>query len=310
MKKKVIIHIGLHKTASTFIQTHLLPTFPETTLLTRPFTQFNRAFNKLQYADDTLYDKKEVEAVINQIKHQRIILSDENFSGKLFFYNSINRSQTARRLHELFPEATIVVVVRNQLDFIKSSYNHYIKGVHRGKKAIHKFIKYSSESYNNYELHPANARVDNYMDYLYYNTDDTSINMEVLKYSKLLLLYKSLFSKVKVVLYEDIIQNPKSIVKTFEDELGVNSKFDINTFKTKENVSLTQADLYVQLKINQKNSNNKVLKKLYKEYFKLNKKSLLGLDENSIKEYFKEDNKIISEIFPETKLERYKEKYF
>ena len=229
---------------------------------------------------------------------------------KLFFYNSINRTQIANRLYELFPEAIIVVVIRNQLDFIKSSYNHYIKGVHRGKKAIHKFIKFNSDSYNNYELHPANARVDNYSDYLYYNTDDTCINMEVLKYSKLLLMYKSLFPKVKVLLYEDVIQNPKLIVKTFEDELGVKSNFDINTFKTKENVSLNQADLYAQLKMNQKNSDNKILKKLFKEYFRLNKKSLVGLDEHVIKEYFKEDNKIISEKFPETELERYKERYF
>ena len=68
--------------------------------------------------------------------------------------------------------------------------------------------------------------------------------------------------------------------------------------------------MYAQLKMNQKNSDNKILKKLFKEYFRLNKKSLVGLDEHVIKEYFKEDNKIISEKFPETELERYKERYF
>lgn len=309
MKKNVVIHIGIHKTASTFLQTHLLPHFPETTLVTRPYTQFNKAFNKLQYADDTLYDKCELEIELIQIKTRNLILSDENFSGKLFFYNAINRTRTANRLHELFPNATIVIVLRNQMDFIMSSYNHYVKGVHKGTKAIHKFIKHDSKPYININEHKANAAVNNYTDYLYYNTDDTCLNLEVLKYSKLIQLYQSLFPKVKVLLFEDIIKAPKLIVDTFEKELGVRSHFDYTKFGSKENSSLDDADLYAQLKLNQTKSNNQWLRNIYKLYFKFYKKSMQGLDKEFIRNYYREDNLKLSEMYSEINFSRHK-KYF
>lgn len=310
MKKNVIIHIGLHKTASTFLQTHVLPTFHNTTLLTRPFTQFNDGFNKLQYADDTLYNKEELQVTLDRINTPNIILSDENFSGKLYSFNCLNRTTIANRLYQLFPDATIVVVIRNQVDFIKSAYNHYVKGVYKGEKAIHKFIKYSSKTYDNYKLHQANATIDNYPDYLLYNTDDVSLNLEILKYTKIVELYKSLFPKVKILLFEDLKYNPKNFIHAFEEELSQKSEFDMNLFKKKENSSLSEAGLYAQIKLNASSSNSKLKKKLYQKYYELRKKTFLKLDEDFIKEYYRFDNLNLQKYLDNINLKTYSSSYF
>ena len=65
MNKKHYIHIGLHKTGTTFLQNRIFSLFTNLIFLTRPYTQQNNAFNKLQYADDSLYDGDEVQ---NELK--------------------------------------------------------------------------------------------------------------------------------------------------------------------------------------------------------------------------------------------------
>lgn len=91
--KKVYIHIGLHKTGSTFLQNKVFPRLKETTYIGRPYTQQSIAFNKLQYADTSLYKEEETIQEINQENenHEKILISDEMFSG-LPFNNYINRT--------------------------------------------------------------------------------------------------------------------------------------------------------------------------------------------------------------------------
>lgn len=63
----VYIHVGLHKTGSTFLQNKVFPNLEETTYIGRPYTQQNMAFNKLQYADSSLYDKQKILEEINKL---------------------------------------------------------------------------------------------------------------------------------------------------------------------------------------------------------------------------------------------------
>ncbi|NEO27265.1 MAG: hypothetical protein F6K03_10295, partial [Kamptonema sp. SIO4C4] len=95
------IHIGLQKTASTFLQEKIFPLFSELTLVTRPFTSQNQAFNKLNKANDLLYDKQEIIDVIQFIQNKeqksKILLSDESFAGKALYYHYINRTLIAYR---------------------------------------------------------------------------------------------------------------------------------------------------------------------------------------------------------------------
>ena len=55
----IFLHVGLHKTASTFFQTEIFPYFENTTCITRPYTQQSCGFNKLQFADHTVYNPED-----------------------------------------------------------------------------------------------------------------------------------------------------------------------------------------------------------------------------------------------------------
>ena len=55
--KKKFIHVGLHKTATTYLQNYIFNNIENFELVTRPYTQHNKAFNMMQYADDTMYNE-------------------------------------------------------------------------------------------------------------------------------------------------------------------------------------------------------------------------------------------------------------
>ena len=124
----IFIHVGLHKTASTFFQTKIFPYFENTTCLTRPYTQQSYGFNKLQFADDTVYNPEDLLLEIKQIleEHENILISDELLSG-IPGCNYLNRSLIADRLSSLFPEGEIIIFLRGQKDILLSMYNQYIK---------------------------------------------------------------------------------------------------------------------------------------------------------------------------------------
>jgi len=126
--EKVFIHIGLHKTASTYLQEVILSNTPDILYLTRPYAQCNKAFNKLQYADDSLYSHEEFLDEISKLPSKKtLLLSDEAFSG---FPNGlwyINRSIILTRLKRAFSNAIIILFIRGQKSLIKSHYNQYIK---------------------------------------------------------------------------------------------------------------------------------------------------------------------------------------
>src|SRR5690606_1735922 len=125
-EKRVFLHIGLHKTASTFLQDLLFPSLHGVVYISRPFTILNDHFNCLQYADDSLYDEKEIKLFFEEIDFDKLLISDENFCGKPVSLGYSNRSMIAKRLHSLFPDAEVIIFLRNQLDLLYSLYNQHV----------------------------------------------------------------------------------------------------------------------------------------------------------------------------------------
>lgn len=242
---KTIIHIGLHKTASTYLQESVWPTLTNFTLLSRPFTQHNYAFNQLQYADDSLYDPELITSTLQQIPYQNLLLSDESFSGKPLSFSYINRSLIANRLHQQFPNAEIILFLRDQKDIIKSHYNSYIKMPY-GIKKINDFIYQAKTdySYSNYLSDPNNYDLSS----LYYNTNDIFLHLDCFKYTCLVELYMKLFNKCHVFLYEDFKVNPAGIISRIEDI--VEQRIEPKSFEIK-NQSLTAIDLERRRQANQ-----------------------------------------------------------
>jgi hypothetical protein len=216
--QKVFIHVGLHKTASTFLQEKVFPTLTQTTYVGRPYTQQNEAFNKLQYADDSLYQPDLMLQELEKIKGTRILLSDELFSG-IPECNYLNRSAIADRFHALFPEAEIILFIRGQADILLSHYYQSVKigNTHHG---IDSFIWRPQREYT-YEMYQQN-KLQWDLRSRYYNHFSFNIHPDHFFYFELINLYQNKFKNVHVFLYEDFCQKLVEVIRRLEDILEGN----------------------------------------------------------------------------------------
>lgn len=114
---KMVIHIGLHKTGTTFLQNHYFPNLSEISYCSGNFV-----------LDDFGYDKK----------HNIFLISNESLSGRPWNlqwirgiendFRYINSFEIAiNNIKEVFPHAIIVIVFRKHGDFLLSLYKQYIQ---------------------------------------------------------------------------------------------------------------------------------------------------------------------------------------
>jgi len=235
---KIFIHVGLPKTASTYLQDSVFPRLNNVAYIGRPYTQENYAFNTLQYADNSLYTssaiRKEIDNIENEIaKGNPILISDELFSG-FAFYNFINRGMIAERLSEIIPHAEIILFLRGQMDLIISLYNQFVKMAWVDTHLDESFLCRPGKGF------PLKEWIEGKRDW---NSNNRFINHrsvftpECFRYSKLHSLYNNLFEKVHVFLYEDFKKDREacllqlgSILSTeFPSDLALDGETQITT---------------------------------------------------------------------------------
>lgn len=311
MEKKTVIHIGLHKTASTFLQRVLFPKVQSYTYLTRPYIQHNFAFNKLQYADDSLFQYSEVEEELERINYEKLLISDEALSGKPVCFGYINRTIIAERMSKLFPNASIIMFIRGQKDILLSHYNMWVKGYNAGYRSIDDFIWHADQDYtiNDYR---EGKRAE--LDTLYWNSNKFYLNIECFKYYELISLYKRLFKNVHVFLYEDFVNDPKSICSQIESILGTKIEIPENELERKVNKSLSQTDLNNRVAINKTKilTKSKFFQGLLFYSLKLGKSNNVNPKEYIDKisnNVFEDNNMKLIQQFPEVGIQKYPNAY-
>lgn len=240
---KTFFHVGLPKTATTFFQKQIFPYLSRSTFVNHEYILQNHAFNKLLYANDSLYNPEEVKAEIRKIKTDSIIFSGEFFSGTRNV-NYINRTIIAKRLSKLFPEAEIIIFLRGQESMLTSLYNQAVK---RGATdlPIEEYIWRSKDNilYERY----INEKIGWNSSRLYYHASNNTIHPEHYLYYELIDMYYSLFNKVHVFLFEEFRENSKTIVKKIlsiiDDELVAVKD---NIFNKKVNPKLPERKLDIK----------------------------------------------------------------
>lgn len=118
MSSKVYIHIGLHKTSSTFLQTSVFPVFDNINFLCGWNGDLRSIFN-----DPSKNDK-------------RLLISDEDLSGKFWgadYLPGINDDgywtlfqNNMQWIKEIFPEGSIILGLRKHSGLMSSLYKQYI----------------------------------------------------------------------------------------------------------------------------------------------------------------------------------------
>jgi hypothetical protein len=311
--KEIIIHVGLHKTGSTFLQKKVFPNLKTFHLIAPQETRNNIAFNKLMYADDCFYNKIRVENEINKISKKKILITDESFTGQPINMYCNNKSTIAKRLAGLFPDAKIILFIRGQKDMIFSLYSQYLVQ-NNGVKFLFEFFKHprysdSLKIYPNYKNNP--IREFGHYSIPGFSHFDCFLHYETIN------LYKTLFKEVYVFLYEDFLFSPKDTLAKIESIFQESLNIPSIDFTNKINPSLNYKDFQKRRFYNK--SKFILRKKIVSDFLfffykivrlkkNIGQKELLILD-RIIADYYTPNNQKILKEFPEINIAKYPEFY-
>lgn len=269
-----LIHIGFHKTASTFMQEIIFRDNENLNLLNNKIQEkdlwFYKNFiniNEHEFSKENFIKKfnKNFSLEDNKDYNTKIlnILSDENLSGDPF--SGIDSYQMMNRIFDCFDNPKILIVIRNQLDMLISLYSNFINN--GGTKSFEAWIS---------GLETRWGMIINKLNYLPLIED-----------------YHKLFSEknVKVICYENLWNSNDGLISFFK-ELNINLKLTINYKQLNQGRSLFLNKIFAILNFTE----NKFLNKFAYKY--LNSKSSLN-DRKFVK-------KKISDQFEEIVLENKK----
>ncbi len=220
-KNKTFIHIGCHKAGSTFVQEELLQKLKNI----KPITFFNKneylekEFLYISQCADIYYENN-VEQVISKYyqKFEDIFISAEGLSGNGYnvFTGGFLIESIAKRLHNIFPDGKILIIIRNQKDAIESYFKDDVKYGYLG----------DFQSWFNWRLN--------------------TCQLNYFKYFQLIKTYQNIFGKekVKVMLFENLFD--LDYLKNILDDFGVNT-FGIDKVNFKRGLNKTYSPLSLKI---------------------------------------------------------------
>jgi hypothetical protein len=204
MKNISLIHIGFHKTASTYLQLKYFKNIDNLQRINDDFKEkdldkwfFENFININPYEfdrDEFLSEFENELTSIYSLNHEsNLLISDENLSGNI--YLGVDSKELMNRLYETFGKVKILIIIRNQIDFILSAYSNYI--LHGGIKTLKHWIT-SIETHN-------------------------GLILEKIKYSYLVENYQELFGKenIEVIPYELLWDKNFGINRYIENTLNI-----------------------------------------------------------------------------------------
>jgi len=212
----VLVHVGLPKTGTTWLQEHL---FANTE---RGFwgparhepdpKQQTKAFGRLLYQDAQkrlmAEDDFDPEAVRNILASIVVpeglfpVISNERLSGHAYS-NAFDRSMLAQRIKGVFPNAFLFLAIREQRSMILSSYLQYLK--YGGWHSLEGFL-----------APPSDGR-------------QPALQLGLWNYERLVRFYHSLFGRDRVLVlpYELFVQDPHHYVATICAFVGIPTPEDL-----------------------------------------------------------------------------------
>lgn len=124
-----ILHIGYQKTATTWLQKGVLKHHPELALIlrgTKGADWLEHVIGDHPFAFDPDRIRSAFSECIEPFPGRLPFVSHEAWIGDPYA-GGHNTPENARRLHAIFPEARVIVVVREPIDMIKSMYRQYVQ---------------------------------------------------------------------------------------------------------------------------------------------------------------------------------------
>jgi hypothetical protein len=197
-----IVHIGYHKTATTWFQKSIWPSLASHDWVPRKVTQ-----EALLNPPGLHFDPAEARRVLGlEGRAKPVVLSEENLSG--YIHNGglhgLVGPEMARRIQVVLPDARIVIFIRNQPDVIRASYSQYIAG--GGTYGLAKYL-------HTYEIVYGALRAP---------FKAPAFEWEHFEYDRLIALYDAMFGRESVFVYPyEWLKQPETLFKRLEDDLGI-----------------------------------------------------------------------------------------
>lgn len=206
----VVLHIGLHKTATRFLQRALFRNLDADRFLCNPpdlARKLRRALRSHSARDlDAL--REAARTAREQAGRRTLLISDPGIAGDMFSsYEDWERNLDL--VHELFPEARILYFVRRPADWLHSAYRQVLS---KGKGVPIEFFL----NYRDGRFHPRAAR---------YVGGARNLNALELPFLDIYLGYADRFGPERVYLLrqEDLRARPDDVYARLADALGIDA---------------------------------------------------------------------------------------
>jgi hypothetical protein len=193
---RAIVHVGYHKTATTWFQKSVYPRVRNYAYL--PRERVNRAFLD---ASAFQFDAAACRAALALPADRPPILCEEALSGALMVGGMMGfqSAAAADRIHAVLPEARIVVFVRSQPEMISAAYLQYLRN--GGTHTLHRFLLPG-------DYRRADGAIPRH---------DPAFDLDHFEYDRLIAHYVERFgaSRVLVFAYEDLRRDTRAFLERF-----------------------------------------------------------------------------------------------
>ena len=197
-----IVHVGYHKTATTWFQKSIWPSLTSHDWIPRKVTQ-----EALLDPPGMHFDPAAARRVLGLDRRTKpVVLSEENLSG--YIHNGglhgLIGPEMVRRIHAVLPGAQIVIFIRSQPDAIRASYSQYVAG--GGTYSLDKYLHTHKRVYGALRA-PVKA---------------PAFEWEHFEFDRLIGLYDGLFGRENVFVYPyEGLKQPEALFKQLEEDLGI-----------------------------------------------------------------------------------------
>jgi len=262
MKNRVdFIHVGYHKTATTWFQLYGYSTHPDINLLNQGELD-SVFFDTFAQPDDFCfeendYQKKFIDRVDNKIDDKIVNgICEENLSGHS--WTGRNADTVLRRIYSYYKDGKIILSIRNQESMLRSLYSNYVKN--GGTLSFKKLLKDISF--------------------------EGDLVEKKLEYHRLINSYYDAFGKenVFVYLFEEFQRAPDDVLSKLASFLGV-SPFVASPKDNRVNKGFGRYQLITERFLNTLSIQNRYSRKLVEMVFKIDRPIHLSIPEHLLEQW-------------------------
>jgi len=301
------LHIGLPRTGTTWWQRMIFPYLQGIQYAGMPHTYYSHAVQEMLFADDSWYNAGGVGKQLSHLQHGSWLISDENLCGQAHYLQYTNRTRTAHRLAEVFPDATIMLFLRGQISLLQSQFALAVEAGHTLKAEDFLALNPQDVDWDG----PVSERTR----YARYTFHQPAEALPAYRYSQLIALYASLFPRLEVFLFEDFVGNPAAMVNRILSLTGTQlSDKHLNTaLSTRANSSLNADQLSIAQTIGQLPVpallKTKAVAQVRSMYHKGKPYRFSEAISQQLRAYYQYDNQFIAETLPGIGIQRYPDAY-